>query len=143
MYSDGQFSLSVGVASTNSASEIAGTSGLDPYDITALNGNVYFTGADSHGRGLFEYDPATSKLTELIASTKLNFGDNFDPGWGAGSPITMAASGGELYFSASNPNATGAASVDQLYAYSGSGAAPTHFITGGSLNSSPNPLVFV
>lgn len=77
----------------------------------------------------------------MIASNVLDLGNQYESSWGNESPITMGVYNNELYFVASNPNASGAASVDQLYAYSGSGATPTHFVTGSSLNSSPNPAV--
>jgi hypothetical protein len=136
--------------------------GLDPGDIVSLNGMVYFTGNDNyavHGgedsRGLFEYDPITQKTKELIKSSTLNLTAGYneqsssisDPTYGSTNPPTMAVFNGELFFTALNPNASGAASVDQIYEYSGSGAAPTKFFGAGpnpnqdlSTNGSPSSL---
>jgi len=107
------------------ASDSSGSgNGLDPYDLTAFKGELYFTGNDSYssGRGLFVYNPATSSATELIKSTQLDLTDGYVASWGAANAPTLAVYGGELYFGAANPNAFGAASVNQLYEYSGSGS---------------------
>jgi ELWxxDGT repeat protein len=123
--------VSQGTAATTT--EIAGTSGLSPYDLTALNGDLYFTGNDGSARGLFVYNPENNKVTELVgphASNSANQGydlyDNYNnngtANFGNLNPPTMTALGGTLYFGASHNGAS-----NYLYdvTLGGTAASPT------------------
>jgi len=123
--------VSQGTAATTT--EIAGTSGLDPYDLTALNGDLYFTGKDGNARGLFVYNPENNKVTELVgphASNTANqaydlyddYNNNGSANFGSLNPTTMTALGGTLYFGASHNG-----SSNYLYdvTLGGTAASPT------------------
>ncbi len=89
---------------------------LDPYNLTPLNGILYFTGNDAlpaGPRGLFSYNPVTKATTHLFSSAEFNFSPNdYNSTWngspidlnplagplGNGSPFTMIAFNNKLYF---------------------------------------------
>jgi hypothetical protein len=83
---------------------------LEPYNLTPLNGYLYFTGNDTsngHGRGLFSYDPVTNKTSTVFPSTQFDFSETYEGSWngsptnhcyGNGSPFTMAAFKNKLFF---------------------------------------------
>jgi hypothetical protein len=117
------------VTQGSSATEVAGTSGLDPYDLTAFNGSLYFTGKDSGGgRGLWEYTPNAvgGKVAEVLSSSQYDLTATYNNHGGADfgnlNPITMGVSNGHLYFAAS-----GASSSNDvgLYELTGTTAHPT------------------
>ena len=54
----------------------------------------------------------------------------------------MGVFGGKLYFGADNPTASGAASVPQLYEYSGSGPSATLLLVAGAGDSGLTPMSF-
>ena len=91
-------------------SSLGGSSfGLDPQDITALNGEIYFAGGDNHdaldphAEGLWVYNPATPNVapTEVVSSAKYDLDLNASVlGTLAHPQPQIAASGGEIYFSA-------------------------------------------
>jgi hypothetical protein len=103
------------------------SSGLDPFDLTAFDGELYFTGNDqySSGRGLFAYDPNGNTVTEVIDSNALDLTDGYVSAWGSANAPTLGVYDGKLYFGAANPNAVGAESVNQLWSLSGPGATAT------------------
>ena len=120
--------------------------GLDPFDLTAFDGKLYFTGFDkftpfSDGRGLFVYNPTTKTTTELIESTTLNLMDGYQESWGDRNAVTMGVFDGKLYFGAANPNAFGAASVPQLYQYLG-GASAKEILVADASGSGLMPMSF-
>jgi hypothetical protein len=102
--------------------------GLDPQDITQLNGLVYFAGGDNtnatdpHGEGLWVYNPATPGTAPheivLASGATLNSANyNLDMnasvlGTLAHPQAQISTSGGELYFSASHGGTN-----DALFAY--------------------------
>ena len=102
--------------------------GLNPQDITTLNGLVYFAGGDNtnptdpHGEGLWVYNPATPNVAPheiVLASGAVLNSANYDLdmnssvlGTLAHPQAQIAASGGELYFSATHGNTN-----DGLFAY--------------------------
>jgi hypothetical protein len=115
------------------ATEVAGTLGLDPYDLTALNGQLYFTGKDSAGgRGLFAFTPdgAGGQVTEILGNSHpvhnvgydLTAGYNNNGGaqFGDLNPNTMTAHDGHLYFAAS-----AAGGQNELYELTGTSAHPS------------------
>jgi hypothetical protein len=85
---------------------------LYPFDLTAFNGKLYFTGNDvnvqnqSPGRGLFVYDPVTNQASEIINSSVLGVDAQYRPSW-YGDPfynqINMTVFNNNLYFSGTQP----------------------------------------
>jgi hypothetical protein len=83
---------------------------LEPYNLTPLNGTLYFTGNDTSngpGRGLFSYDPVTNETSPVFPSTQFDFSETYEGSWngsptnhcyGNGSPFTMAAFKNKLFF---------------------------------------------
>jgi hypothetical protein len=94
---------------------------LDPYNLTPLNGILYFTGADGNGgvnnnpsaRGLFSYDPVKDKTTLLFKSDEFDLTGIYESNWNGGPPqsgplvdvaagngnaFTMVAFNNKLYF---------------------------------------------
>ena len=96
-----------------------------PYDLTALNGMLYFTDYDTAaadglglGRGLFVYDPVTNETRQIIKSAAYNLDPgNLQTGWNAKSQYTLAIFNNKLYF-----NATKAGGKTSLWRIDG---APT------------------
>jgi hypothetical protein len=82
--------MSLGTKETTKEVAVRAMSGpvdwnLYPFNLTELNGNIYFTGQDQpdgSGRGLFVYEPATTEAVEIIDSGTTDLGGGFDPGWG-------------------------------------------------------------
>jgi hypothetical protein len=116
---DGHRSLWVSLGTKDTTARIpvqgggAGDIPLYPFNLTAINGKLYFTGQDTNtstkgpGRGLFVYDPATNPDYgyEIINSAQWDFGSAaniFTTSWGDGSlcQTTMTAFNNNLYFSA-------------------------------------------
>ena len=55
---------------------------LYPFNLTAWNGKLYFTGnVTDGGRGLFVYDPVKNKASEIKISPTLNFDPGFEEDW--------------------------------------------------------------
>jgi ELWxxDGT repeat protein len=151
--SDGTTAGTKEVASSSFGATSAGVSpsGLDPYNLTVLNGELYFTGNDNYlggspstGRGLFVYDPATNSTQELIQSSQLNLSGNPGPPsvWGDLRPDTMTAYDGNLYFDAADAN-----NVPGLYEFNttthvtteiAAGIAPYYLTTIASDATSPS-----
>jgi ELWxxDGT repeat protein len=107
--SSGQRGLWISQGTSASTTEIKGTSGLDPYDLTALNGDLYFTGNDGTRRGLFVYIPETGKVTEVAgphstnaATNGLDLTDGYQSSWGNLNQNTITVSNGDLYFGAAH-----------------------------------------
>jgi hypothetical protein len=116
------------VTQGTSATEVAGTSGLDPYDLTALNGDLYFTGNDGSGRGLWEYTPNAvgGQVTEILSSKQYDltasYNNQGDADFGNLNPITMGVSNGHLYFAASSAASSHGV---ELYELTGTATHPT------------------
>jgi len=111
---------------------------LDPYNLTPLNGILYFTGVDGNGgvggnknplaRGLFSYDPVKNKTALLLKSDQFDLTGIYDSNWNGGPPqprplvnkqagngnaFTMVAFNNKLYF-----NCTGIGDLEQgLYVW--------------------------
>jgi hypothetical protein len=97
-----------------------------PFNLTAFNGNLYFTANDTHGgRGLFVYDPVGKKASEIIDSRTLNFDSGFSTT--LLNQTTMTVFNEDLY--CQGWTGTGAESVANLWRanlYSeGTAASPT------------------
>jgi len=108
-FSDGTAGGTKEIASSSSF----GTKNLDPRDITVDGPVVFFTANDGGpGRGLFAY-VAGMTTVELVKSSQYNLSDSLS-GVGDQSP-TLALVNNNLYFGASQPGASGAASDPQLY----------------------------
>jgi hypothetical protein len=82
---------------------------LEPYNLTPLNGVLFFTGNDTsngNGRGLFAYIPGENKTFRPVPSAQFDFSRTYEGTWngsppsghGNGSPFTMAAFNNKLYF---------------------------------------------
>jgi ELWxxDGT repeat protein len=110
--SDGTAATTVNVQ----GSWVSGVS-LDPYNLTPLNGILYFTGADDAvgtGRGLFSYDPVKKQTTHIFKSTAFDFSPQYTSSWngsppggqGNASPFTMTAFDNKLYFNCIPANRT-------------------------------------
>jgi hypothetical protein len=112
---------STGLAS----SEVYGSGGLNPQDITELDGNIYFAAADTGNptgpEGLWEFNPGAMQghqLHEVLSSSQYNLDLNSDglastlSGPYAAPQPQIVASGGELDFSALSSNDT-----SELFAY--------------------------
>jgi hypothetical protein len=86
---------------------VPGTAGLDPQDITALGGKIYFAGTDSvvNGQineGLWVYDPSASKLTEIAKSSNYQL-DMDSSNIGTENPQAQIGTDGTLlYFTATH-----------------------------------------
>jgi hypothetical protein len=95
--------------------------GLDPQDITALDGDVYFAGLDGNksdpsAEGLWVYNPSAKpggQLKEIASSSNYDLDMNSSILGSLMNPQSqIAASGGELYFDATHGN-----TVQGLFAY--------------------------
>jgi hypothetical protein len=98
------------IANTEGANEVVASSfgghdtglGLDPRDLTPLNGLLYFIGDDNYelnGSGLFVYNPATGSTAELLRSSDYNLEpDSATVESQQAIPATLAAYDGDLYF---------------------------------------------
>ena len=67
-----------GATEVTAANFGATPAGLNPDDLTAINGSLYFTGNDNYsggsdnGRGIFVYSPSTNTTKELVKSSAYN-----------------------------------------------------------------------
>lgn len=95
------------ISKSSPIQEVKGTAGLDPQDITALGGKVYFAGTDgiSNGNineGLWVYDPATSKLSEIAKSSNYQLDMNSQAIGSDNSQVQIGTDGTLLYFTATH-----------------------------------------
>ncbi len=111
------------VGSTGAITDSLVAAGLDPQDITALDGEIFFAGVDgkdlgqdAHGEGLWAYNPSAkpgAQLTEIVASSNYDLDLNGSVLGTLQNPQPqIAASGGELFFSA-----THGGTVEGLFEY--------------------------
>ena len=123
---------------------LAGELSLDPYNLTPLNGTLYFTGADGFAEGglgrvgLFGYNPANGKTTHLFSSADFNF-------WSqslsdADLPPTMAAYENKLYFNCI-PASSGQPGLYVWDPAKGTGVKPS--LVSGSATANPVSLTVV
>ena len=88
-----------------------GIGDLNPFNLTAFNGMLYFTGQDKNnlpssqsstsgqpGYGLYVYDPVTGDVSEVINSGKADL--TFSEMYGGKNQTTMTVFNKDLYFSA-------------------------------------------
>jgi hypothetical protein len=112
--------------------------GLNPQDITELNGKVYFAGGDNkdptdpHAEGLWVYNPATPAVApkEVVSSANYDLDLNASVlGTLAHPQAQIAASGGDIYFAA-NQNG-----LETLFAYNPSAHTnPVSMVSNSGLN---------
>ncbi len=125
-------------------SEIAGTQGLNPQDITILDGVAYFAAADTGnptgGEGLWEYNPlgrAGHQLMEVFKSSLYNLdvnsaflGQTLNGGSLVNPQPQIVASGGELYFAAINVSTN----TSELFAFT----PTTNHVSAANYNNAYN-----
>jgi len=114
---------------------------LDPYDLTLIGNDLFFTGDDkAGGRGLFVLDTTNNSYREIVSSSQYNldYDNTYNPTWGDLNPNTLTAVGSTLYFGAAVGNGSGPAQPNgagALYeiTVSASGAIshPTQVATNG------------
>jgi hypothetical protein len=109
---------------------------LDPYNLTLIGTDLYFTGNDDNtgnNRGLFVLNTVLNTYREIISSSDYNFlYDNiYNSGWGDLNPRTLTTTDGKLYFGALKAGS----STPQLYEYTTSGAQPV-------TTDTPSPVGF-
>ena len=104
-----------------------GPSNLDPSDLILDDaGDLFFTGNDGTGRGLYVAPAGSNYYHEVLSSAKYNFSNDYNSNWGNLNPTTLTYEGaghgsGDLYFGATGPG-TGTTSRLWEMSVSGSGS---------------------